>query len=246
MFQIILKSQGKLHGKFSLVDLAGNERGADTVKANRKRQLEGAEINKSLLALKECIRALGQNKSHTPFRSSKLTRVLRDSFIGQNSSTCMTATISPGMASCENTLNTLRYANRVKELTLELRPHRRHCLCPVGHEVPRTLENHIGNSEVSLQREEFIKIPRIQSEEEEKTKEIGTLSTPLMEDTMTSSKESHPWPGDSIQETAHGVNPDVHFCITRLLSILEQKIGIMTEIQKKLKLLQADLQKRER
>nr|XP_019586490.1 PREDICTED: kinesin-like protein KIF2B [Rhinolophus sinicus] len=245
VFQIILKSQGKLHGKFSLVDLAGNERGADTVRANRKRQLEGAEINKSLLALKECIRALGQNKSHTPFRSSKLTQVLRDSFIGQNSSTCMIATISPGMTSCENTLNTLRYANRVKELTLELRPHRR-CLSPVGHEVPRMLENHIRNSEVSLQREEFIKIPRMQSEEEEKTKEIGTLSTPLMEDTMTSSKESHPWPGDIIQETAHGVNPDVHFCITQLLSILEQKIGIMTGIQKKLKLLRADLQKRER
>ncbi|KAG5835092.1 hypothetical protein ANANG_G00268460 [Anguilla anguilla] len=63
----------------------------------------------------ECIRALGRNKPHTPFRASKLTQVLRDSFIGENSRTCMIATISPGMASCENTLNTLRYANRVKE-----------------------------------------------------------------------------------------------------------------------------------
>ncbi|XP_004703760.1 kinesin-like protein KIF2A [Echinops telfairi] len=57
----------------------------------------------------------GRNKPHTPFRASKLTQVLRDSFIGENSRTCMIATISPGMASCENTLNTLRYANRVKE-----------------------------------------------------------------------------------------------------------------------------------
>ncbi|XP_028273615.1 kinesin-like protein KIF2A [Parambassis ranga] len=115
VFQIILRRRGKMHGKFSLIDLAGNERGADTSSADRQTRLEGAEINKSLLALKECIRALGRNKPHTPFRASKLTQVLRDSFIGENSRTCMIATISPGMASCENTLNTLRYANRVKE-----------------------------------------------------------------------------------------------------------------------------------
>ncbi|GAA6106395.1 kinesin-like protein KIF2A isoform X1 [Tachysurus ichikawai] len=115
VFQIILRRKSKMHGKFSLIDLAGNERGADTSSADRQTRLEGAEINKSLLALKECIRALGRNKPHTPFRASKLTQVLRDSFIGENSRTCMIATISPGMASCENTLNTLRYANRVKE-----------------------------------------------------------------------------------------------------------------------------------
>nr|XP_033772972.1 kinesin-like protein KIF2C isoform X3 [Geotrypetes seraphini] len=115
-FQIILRKKGKLHGKFSLVDLAGNERGVDTGSADRQTRMEGAEINKSLLALKECIRALGQNKSHTPFRESTLTQVLRDSFIGENSRTCMIAMISPGMASCEYTLNTLRYADRVKEL----------------------------------------------------------------------------------------------------------------------------------
>ncbi|NXB95361.1 KIF2C protein, partial [Vidua chalybeata] len=116
-FQIILRRKGQMIGKFSLVDLAGNERGADTSNADRQTRMEGAEINKSLLALKECIRALGQNKSHTPFRESKLTQVLRDSFIGANSRTCMIAMISPGMSSCEYTLNTLRYADRVKELS---------------------------------------------------------------------------------------------------------------------------------
>ncbi|XP_039567774.1 kinesin-like protein KIF2C isoform X1 [Passer montanus] len=116
-FQIILRRRGHMIGKFSLVDLAGNERGADTSNADRQTRMEGAEINKSLLALKECIRALGQNKSHTPFRESKLTQVLRDSFIGANSRTCMIAMISPGMSSCEYTLNTLRYADRVKELS---------------------------------------------------------------------------------------------------------------------------------
>ncbi|KAK2493296.1 hypothetical protein MC885_001198 [Smutsia gigantea] len=146
-FQILLRAKGRVHGKFSLVDLAGNERGADTSSADRQTRMEGAEINKSLLALKvaganarwvvglqgcwwregrtsvdpaapqECIRALGQNKAHTPFRESKLTQVLRDSFIGENSRTCMIAMISPGINSCEYTLNTLRYADRVKELS---------------------------------------------------------------------------------------------------------------------------------
>ncbi|EFA11416.2 kinesin-like protein Klp10A isoform X2 [Tribolium castaneum] len=119
VFQIYLRSNNnmqKIHGKFSLIDLAGNERGADTSSANRQTRMEGAEINKSLLALKECIRALGRKGAHLPFRVSKLTQVLRDSFVGSNSRTCMIAMVSPGVNSCEHTLNTLRYADRVKEL----------------------------------------------------------------------------------------------------------------------------------
>jgi kinesin family member 2/24 len=77
VFQIVLrlKSAGQLHGKFSFIDLAGNERGVDTMSTNRQTRLEGAEINKSLLALKECIRALARRGAHLPFRASKLTQV---------------------------------------------------------------------------------------------------------------------------------------------------------------------------
>ena len=74
-----------MYGKLTLVDLAGSERAQETQSNDRQRRQEGAEINKSLLALKECIRALDSRKSgndnHVPFRASKLTLVLRDSFM---------------------------------------------------------------------------------------------------------------------------------------------------------------------
>ena len=107
--------------KLLIVDLAGSERGADQlVHSTPTTRLEGAEINKSLLALKECIRAMDQDATHLPFRQSKLTQVLRDAFIGKGSLTTMIATISPTAGCSENTLNTLRYADRVKELKGEV------------------------------------------------------------------------------------------------------------------------------
>ncbi|KAF9539585.1 Kinesin-like protein kif24 [Mortierella hygrophila] len=120
IMQIVLKDRASKTaiGKLSFIDLAGSERGADRGETDVKTRMEGAEINKSLLALKECIRALDQDKKHTPFRQSKLTQVLKDSFVG-NSRTCMIATISPNNSNSEHTLNTLRYADRVKELKAE-------------------------------------------------------------------------------------------------------------------------------
>ncbi|KAL7603758.1 hypothetical protein Lser_V15G18183 [Lactuca serriola] len=106
----------KVVGKLSFIDLAGSERGADTTDNDKQTRMEGAEINKSLLALKECIRALDNDQGHIPFRGSKLTEVLRDSFVG-NSRTVMVSCISPNAGSCEHTLNTLRYADRVKSLS---------------------------------------------------------------------------------------------------------------------------------
>nr|BAN65891.1 kinesin-like protein [Babesia bovis] len=75
--------------------------------------MDGAGINRSLLALKECIRSMDMNKAHIPFRNCELTKVLRDIFVGESRS-LMIAIICPSSSSCEQTLNTLRYASRVK------------------------------------------------------------------------------------------------------------------------------------
>ncbi|XP_037350225.1 kinesin-like protein KIF24 [Talpa occidentalis] len=116
IIQIQIKDSAKrTFGRISFIDLAGSERAADARDSDKQTKMEGAEINQSLLALKECIRALDQEHTHTPFRQSKLTQVLKDSFIG-NAKTCMIANISPSHIATEHTLNTLRYADRVKEL----------------------------------------------------------------------------------------------------------------------------------
>ena len=115
ILQIYINQNGKQKGLLSFIDLAGNERGADTYDHDVQTRIDGAEISKSLLALKECIRALDQDKKHVPFRGSKLTMVLKDSFIGK-CKTVMIGTVAPTLENCEYTLNTLRYADRVKEL----------------------------------------------------------------------------------------------------------------------------------
>ncbi|KAM4752799.1 kinesin-like protein KIF24 isoform 2-T2 [Cyanocitta cristata] len=126
IIQIQIKdTANRAFGRISFIDLAGSERAADARDSDRKTKMEGAEINQSLLALKECIRALDQEHTHTPFRQSKLTQVLKDSFIG-NSKTCMIANVSPSHIATEHTLNTLRYADRVKELKKGIR-----CSTPV-------------------------------------------------------------------------------------------------------------------
>ena len=107
------------YGKLSLIDLAGSER-ASVTKNKGMRLIEGANINKSLLTLGNCINALCEynlkgTKSHIPYRDSKLTRLLKDS-LGGNSRTVMIANISPFIYSFDDTYNTLNYADRAKHI----------------------------------------------------------------------------------------------------------------------------------
>ena len=107
------------YGKLSLIDLAGSER-ASVTKNKGMRLIEGANINKSLLTLGNCINALCESnikgtKPHIPYRDSKLTRLLKDS-LGGNSRTVMIANISPFIYSFDDTYNTLNYADRAKHI----------------------------------------------------------------------------------------------------------------------------------
>ncbi|CEP09485.1 hypothetical protein [Parasitella parasitica] len=108
-----------LESKFHFVDLAGSERLKKT-NAVGDRAKEGISINSGLLALGNVISALGdeskRQQQHIPYRNSKLTRLLQDS-LGGNSQTLMLACVSPADSNANETLSTLKYANRAKNIT---------------------------------------------------------------------------------------------------------------------------------
>uniref|UniRef100_UPI00358EB687 kinesin-like protein KIF19 n=1 Tax=Myxine glutinosa TaxID=7769 RepID=UPI00358EB687 len=125
VLQVTVRQRSRVHaihdelhfGRLFLIDLAGSERAAQT--QNRgKRMMEGAHINRSLLALGNCINALsdrGGRANYINYRDSKLTRLLKDS-LGGNSRTVMIAHVSPASTSFEESRNTLTYADRAKHV----------------------------------------------------------------------------------------------------------------------------------
>ncbi|XP_043287140.1 kinesin-like protein KIF18A [Venturia canescens] len=124
VFQVYVNITNKLDGqkkhvKLSMIDLAGSER-ASATGCKGARFKEGANINKSLLALGNCINNLADGIKHIPYRDSKLTRLLKDS-LGGNCQTVMIANVGPSSLSFEDTYNTLRYANRAKKIKLNIK-----------------------------------------------------------------------------------------------------------------------------
>ncbi|KAI0020738.1 kinesin-domain-containing protein, partial [Xylariomycetidae sp. FL0641] len=101
-------------GKLNLVDLAGSEN-IQRSGAENKRAAEAGLINKSLLTLGRVINALVEHNSHIPYRESKLTRLLQDS-LGGRTKTCIIATVSPAKSNLEETISTLDYAFRAKNI----------------------------------------------------------------------------------------------------------------------------------
>lgn len=242
VFQIILRRAGRLHGKFSLIDLAGNERGADTSSSNRQTRMEGAEINKSLLALKECIRALGRRGAHLPFRASKLTQVLRDSFIGENSRTCMIAMISPGLSSCEHSLNTLRYADRVKELGVEDGPEANRApnedeeMAPSSDEEERQLAAPPAD-DVEMSGELYNEaVSHLQEMEEE----VLDLHKTVVE-------ASHNWLQRDMEQLAmtNDVDYDLDVYVQKLKDLLCEKIEVLNKFKEKVEGFQQQLAEEE-
>lgn len=115
IFQVHIRMTNRTTGqkrmvKLSMIDLAGSERGSST-KCIGQRFKEGASINKSLLALGNCINKLADGSKHIPYRDSNMTRILKDS-LGGNCRTVMIANISPSSLTYEDTYNTLKYASR--------------------------------------------------------------------------------------------------------------------------------------
>lgn len=105
------------NSKLSLIDLAGSERAAVSHNTGQ-RMVEGANINKSLLALGNCINILSdrsKNGTFVPYRDSKLTRLLKDS-LGGSTRTMMVACVSPSYFCYEETINTLKYADRARNI----------------------------------------------------------------------------------------------------------------------------------
>ncbi|KAK3279021.1 hypothetical protein CYMTET_13082 [Cymbomonas tetramitiformis] len=128
-------NQSKM-SKLSLIDLAGSERAYKT-NARGARQVEGANINKSLLSLANCINALADKTkqvSHIPYRDSKLTRLLKDSLNGK-SMTIMLTHVSPAADQFDETLNTLKYANRAKNIKPPQMPERNVVQHGQGHDI---------------------------------------------------------------------------------------------------------------
>lgn len=112
-------NQSMRTGKLFMIDLAGSERASQT-KNRGKRMIEGAHINRSLLALGNCINALCEGGKYVNYRDSKLTRLLKDS-LGGNCKTVMIANISPASFFFEESRNTLLYADRAKNIKMKIK-----------------------------------------------------------------------------------------------------------------------------
>jgi len=117
-------------GRLILVDLAGSERKEDSMWHNKERRREGAMINASLYALKECMRVMAANDDgkvaaqKVPYRASALTRLLAESFTHEQAMTAVLATVAPGSADTEHTLHTLHTVTAmcgIEQLTTETR-----------------------------------------------------------------------------------------------------------------------------
>eukprot|EP00826_Nyctotherus_ovalis_P059500 TRINITY_DN8280_c0_g1_i12.p1 TRINITY_DN8280_c0_g1~~TRINITY_DN8280_c0_g1_i12.p1 ORF type:complete len:504 (-),score=135.39 TRINITY_DN8280_c0_g1_i12:100-1611(-) len=163
--RIKISKDSTMVGNLLLIDLAGSEKAQIGQANSRQRRLEGMEINKSLLALKECIRAIDAKGPYVPYRASKLTMVLRDSFTGsgEKNKIVMITCVSPGIASTGDTLNTLLYADRLKENK------------PV-------LTDKIGgkSNECGIKVEEFpMKIEEVEEETNENNQDLNRLMTTL-------------------------------------------------------------------
>jgi Kinesin motor domain len=165
--------------------------------------MEGAEINTSLLALKEVLRAMSSSDStHVPFRGSKLTQILKESLVDSSSTCVMIACVCPNMGHCEPTLNTLRYANCLKEFeksnvtnrprTGPKQPESRPIRTPPGHNNIRsppavTISTHLTTTTPS---------PSIPSRTSSAISEVSADASAVLDDILSSPGEADGSPSE--------------------------------------------------
>lgn len=147
------KTSQKKMVKLSMIDLAGSERAAST-QCKGMRFKEGANINKSLLALGNCINKLADGSKYVPYRDSKLTRILKDS-LGGNCKTVMIANISPSSLTYDDTYNTLKYASRAKKIKHSLKQNLLQSSLPKEYLVKKVNEQQNENERLKAKIKEL-------------------------------------------------------------------------------------------
>uniref|UniRef100_A0A7S3QX98 Kinesin-like protein KIN-8B n=1 Tax=Dunaliella tertiolecta TaxID=3047 RepID=A0A7S3QX98_DUNTE len=195
----------QLRAKLSLVDLAGSERAAETNNAGQKLR-DGASINRSLLALANCINALGKmaagakaGANYVPYRNSKLTRLLKDGLSG-NSRTAMITTVAAANDQYHHSINTLKYADRAKEI-------KTHVVQNVG-----TVESHIADYQRMIDALQL---------------EVSELRGQLMEHQAAPSPFASPTNG-----TSRGFEDDLLTRIDNLVQDMNENIEERINLQK--------------
>ncbi|KAL4454190.1 hypothetical protein ABPG74_012147 [Tetrahymena malaccensis] len=142
--------------KLYMVDLAGSERAAAT-ESKGIRFKEGANINKSLLSLGNCITVLSsqgeKGKKHVPYRDSKLTRLLKES-LGGNAKTLFIACVTPAFKFVEETINTLKYAQRAKSIQKDVYENVKQIYNQIQNETVKEMHNEIENLKELLQQQQ--------------------------------------------------------------------------------------------
>lgn len=202
-----------IRGKLALVDLAGSERASETNNGGQKLR-DGANINRSLLALANCINALGKQQkkglAYVPYRNSKLTRILKDGLSG-NSQTVMIATISPADSQYHHTVNTLKYADRAKEIKTHIQKN-------IG-----TIDTHVSDYQRMIDSLQ-IEVGQLKKELAEKESQLSTKPTEKAVDDELS------WLNILSQETSENVQERINLQ-KALFELEETNLRNRTELQ---------------
>jgi len=168
-------------GLLTLIDCAGSERRHDSMYHSSERQKESAEINASLYALKECIRARASKKSRIPFRSSSLTRILKESFERDGARLCVIACVAPNATDTEHTMETLKTVASIVGVEDQIQEEKSHVVTALRRESkPTSLPPKQWDHERLKKFLAHKKMHKVKLSEKHDGKQIMKMSVPQM------------------------------------------------------------------